>query len=132
MEQAAQARRGFLRGLILLLLSALAGWKFLTPKLVAEKPRLRVDKREIPAHGALVYSESRCAVLQEEGRIYALSLVCTHLGCTVNVTAGDLVCPCHGSAFDRHGRVLQGPADRPLRSLSIEEDGDFIEVILES
>jgi cytochrome b6-f complex iron-sulfur subunit len=106
--------------------------KFLTPRLVTDKARLRVARKEIPAHGALVYSESRCALLQEEGRIYALSLVCTHLGCTVNVTPGHLVCPCHGSVFDRHGVVLQGPADRPLRTLQVEEHGDFVEIVLES
>jgi cytochrome b6-f complex iron-sulfur subunit len=106
-------------------------WKFFTPTLVAEKPRLRVARKEIPVHGALVYSESRCALLQEDGRIYALSLVCTHLGCTVNVTAGDLVCPCHGSVFNRQGVVLQGPAAYPLRALAVEEHGDFVEIILE-
>ncbi len=130
MEKPDKKRRGFLKGLIFLLLWSLAAWKFLTPRLVAEKPRLRVAKSEIPAHGALVYGESRVALLQEEGRIYALSLVCTHLGCTVNVTPGDLVCPCHGSIFDRHGRVLQGPADRPLRALPVEEHGEFVEVVL--
>ena len=132
MEQPDKARRGFLRGIIFLSLGLLAIWRFFTPRLKVESPRLRVAKKEIPVHGALVYSESRCALLQESGKIYALSLVCTHLGCTVNVTPGNLVCPCHGSVFDRHGVVLQGPADRPLRTLVLEEHGDFIEVILES
>lgn len=131
MEQPDQARRGFLGGLIFVLLGLLGMWKFFTPRLVAEKPRLRVARKEIPVHGALVYSESRCALLQEDGKIYALSLVCTHLGCTVNVTPGDLVCPCHGSIFNRHGVVLQGPAARPLRALPVEEYGDFVEIILE-
>jgi cytochrome b6-f complex iron-sulfur subunit len=131
MEQPDKARRGFL-GLIFTLLGALALGKFLTPRLEAEKHRLRVARREIPAHGALVFSDSRCALMQEEGKIYALSLVCTHLGCTVTVTPGDLVCPCHGSVFDRCGQVLHGPADRPLRVLQVEEHDDFVEVILES
>ena len=131
MEQPDQARRGFLGGLIFVLLGLLGMWKFFTPRLVAEKPRLRVARKEIPVHGALVYSESRCALLQEDGKVYALSLVCTHLGCTVNVTPGDLVCPCHGSVFNRRGVVLQGPAARPLRALPVEEHGDFVEIILE-
>lgn len=132
MEQPDKARRGFLGGLIFILLGLLTIWKFFTPRLETKKPRLRVAKKAVPVHGALVYSESRCALLQEDGKIFALSLVCTHLGCTVNVTPGNLVCPCHGSVFDRHGVVLKGPADRPLRTLVLEEHGDFIEVILES
>lgn len=132
MEQPDKARRGFLGGLIFILLGLLTIGKFFTPRLETKKPRLRVAKKAVPVHGALVYSESRCALLQEDGKIFALSLVCTHLGCTVNVTPGNLVCPCHGSVFNRHGVVLQGPADRPLRTLVLEEHGDFIEVILES
>ena len=43
-----------------------------------------------------------------------LSPICTHRGCTVNVEGPALVCPCHGSRYDREGRVLRGPAERPL------------------
>lgn len=132
MEQPDKARRGFLGGLIFILLGVLTTWKFFTPRLETKQHRLRVAKKAVPVHGALVFSEARCALLQEEGKIFALSLVCTHLGCTVNVTPGNLVCPCHGSVFDRQGVVLKGPADRPLRTLVLEEHGDFIEVILES
>ncbi len=109
---------------------SLAAWKFLTPRLSSEAPRLRVANNEIPAHGALVFSESRIALLRQEGKVHALSLVCTHLGCTVNVTAQAMVCPCHGSVFDRSGKVLQGPADRSLRSLPVVEEGEFVEVLL--
>ncbi len=44
-----------------------------------------------------------------------LSPICTHLGCTVNVEGARLLCPCHGSTYDRQGRVLRGPAERPLQ-----------------
>jgi cytochrome b6-f complex iron-sulfur subunit len=44
----------------------------------------------------------------------ALSPICTHLGCTVDVQGERLVCPCHGSTYDRTGEVLRGPAERPL------------------
>jgi cytochrome b6-f complex iron-sulfur subunit len=43
-----------------------------------------------------------------------LSAICTHQGCTVDIQAQQLVCPCHGSTFDRRGQVLRGPAQRPL------------------
>jgi Rieske Fe-S protein len=60
---------------------------------------------------------------------YALSLVCTHLGCTVTVSSREMACPCHGSRFDRQGRVLNGPADRPLKRLPVEERYGMIEVL---
>lgn len=48
------------------------------------------------------------------GSVTALSSTCTHLGCTVEAETTRLVCPCHGSTFDRAGRVLKGPAERSL------------------
>jgi Rieske Fe-S protein len=44
----------------------------------------------------------------------ALSSTCTHLGCTVELGSTHLVCPCHGSTFDKQGRVVRGPAENPL------------------
>jgi Rieske Fe-S protein len=52
--------------------------------------------------------------------MYALNLTCTHLGCTVTVTPGEIVCPCHGSRFDLKGNVLKGPAERPLARYRLE------------
>jgi nitrite reductase/ring-hydroxylating ferredoxin subunit len=44
----------------------------------------------------------------------ALSPICTHLGCTVDISGEVLICPCHGSTYDRGGKVLRGPAERAL------------------
>ena len=54
----------------------------------------------------------------------ALSLVCTHLGCTVEQKDSGFACPCHGSHYDANGNVLRGPAQRPLRSLYVEITSD--------
>jgi Rieske Fe-S protein len=51
----------------------------------------------------------------KDGEYAALSPICTHLGCTVNIEGAHLVCPCHGSTYDRAGQVLRGPAERSLR-----------------
>jgi Rieske Fe-S protein len=60
-------------------------------------------------------SEDPILVLTDAtGSVTALSSACTHLGCTVEAEATRLVCPCHGSTFDRAGRVLKGPAERSL------------------
>lgn len=57
------------------------------------------------------------------GEFGALSPICTHRGCTVDVQADRLVCPCHGSTYDRDGRVLKGPAQRPLARFPVTRAG---------
>ena len=62
-------------------------------------------------------------------RFAALSPICTHLGCTVEIEEGRLVCPCHGSNYDREGRVLRGPAERALDRYRAELTADDVLVI---
>ncbi len=50
----------------------------------------------------------------------ALSLVCTHLGCTVEQAPNGFKCPCHGSQYDAQGQVTRGPAAKSLRLLRTE------------
>lgn len=50
----------------------------------------------------------------------AISLVCTHLGCTVEVNPDGFTCPCHGSRFDQQGKVIRGPASRFLAPFRVE------------
>ncbi len=50
----------------------------------------------------------------------AYSLVCTHLGCTVQAKADSFACPCHGSRYDNHGKVTKKPAGSPLQVLRVE------------
>jgi Rieske Fe-S protein len=120
MEKTDRKRRRFLT-LIISLLTFGGLVRFLNPRLESRNVRLDIAKESIPLGGALVYRQSRVALIREEQETYALDLVCTHLGCTVTVTPTDIICPCHGSRFDRHGLVLEGPAERPLRKLRLEE-----------
>lgn len=53
----------------------------------------------------------------------ALLARCTHRGCQPEPVADRLVCPCHGSEFDLEGRVLLGPAERPLVRYPVEVRG---------
>jgi cytochrome b6-f complex iron-sulfur subunit len=60
-------------------------------------------------------------VYKGKSMIYALSTVCTHLGCTPNWLEGEqkFKCPCHGSGFYINGINFEGPAPRPLERVGI-------------
>ncbi len=68
-------------------------------------------------------------VRAEEG-FFALSEVCTHLGCLTawNPDLGIIVCPCHGSKFTRTGEKIEGPAPKPLPWLKtwVSDEGDLL------
>jgi Rieske Fe-S protein len=56
----------------------------------------------------------------------AISLRCSHLGCTVKLDAAtkELTCPCHRSRFALDGRPLAGPATEPLAPACVSRQGD--------
>ncbi len=69
-------------------------------------------------------------VRSDEG-VYALYVVCTHLGCLFqwSPTETRFSCPCHGSQFSRTGEYLAGPAPRSLDSFIIrivDEQGQVL------
>lgn len=47
-------------------------------------------------------------------KLLAVSTVCTHKGCDVKWESSKYVCPCHQAEFAADGKVLAGPADKPL------------------
>ena len=65
---------------------------------------VEIDGRKFAAHRS------------RSGTLSVVSPVCTHLGCHVawNPEATSWDCPCHGSRFGVDGRVIEGPALRPL------------------
>lgn len=69
-------------------------------------------------------------VLAGASAFNAVSPICTHRGCTVDVQGPRLVCPCHGSTYDRAGFVLKGPAERALSTYQVARDGDEIVIDL--
>ncbi len=80
-----------------------------------------VETTPVPEHRLWVYAS-------DEG-LYAISAVCTHLGCIVSKEEGKgFFCPCHGSRFDIDGKVVAGPAPKPLLHLllSVSPDGQLV------
>jgi cytochrome b6-f complex iron-sulfur subunit len=71
-------------------------------------------------------------VRTSEQKVIALSSKCTHAGCDVKwqKASSTLYCPCHGSEFDKHGDVLQGPANRPLPEYDAVLEGDAVTITL--
>ena len=113
-----QSRRRFLSSLIAFVGSIWMLVSYLRPRLNRSGRRILIPKERLPANGALVYREDRLAVIHEAGELYALNLVCTHLGCVpVGNGSGEFggwFCPCHGSHYDTSGRIRKGPAPRNL------------------
>jgi glycine/D-amino acid oxidase-like deaminating enzyme/nitrite reductase/ring-hydroxylating ferredoxin subunit len=62
----------------------------------------------------------------EDGAIHERSAVCPHLGCLVDWNTAEKTwdCPCHGSRFDCHGRVINGPAISDLMEVEQPQPED--------
>lgn len=60
----------------------------------------------------------------DEKTLVGHTAICTHRGCTVKAAGKQLHCPCHGSVYDAFtGKVLGGPAPRPLAAVDVAVDG---------
>jgi cytochrome b6-f complex iron-sulfur subunit len=66
--------------------------------------------------------EAKAALYHDTRGFFALSMVCTHLGCTIKKTETGYDCPCHGSRFDLRGRVDNGPAASALAAVAVAQD----------
>jgi len=71
-----------------------------------------------------VFADQGLVLFRDNEGFYAVSSTCTHLGCTVARSKDGFACPCHGSRFDNAGRVVAGPAPRPLPWLELARAAD--------
>ncbi|HMU43494.1 MAG TPA: Rieske (2Fe-2S) protein [Ignavibacteriaceae bacterium] len=84
----------------------------------------------------LVYNNGDNGVLLQRintTEIKALTAVCTHQGCIVDLFSAEennFGCPCHGSRFNLNGGVVQGPADSPLQSFSTTFENNYLTIFL--
>lgn len=72
------------------------------------------------------------AVFRDASGTWAVSTVCTHLGCIVKREGGAFSCPCHGSRFALDGAVEKGPAPKPLPWLAVTAQADGSVLVDES
>ncbi len=148
--QAPQAtRRGFfeaaihgMMGLISLALAAPAAVYLLTPakekhqeawaeagdiaKLAPNSPvELVFRRRRFDGWREIVEKGTAWVVKQEDNSVVAFSPNCTHLGCIYHWDEPnkDFLCPCHTSIFSIDGKVVSGPAPRPLDRFATKTEG---------
>ncbi len=65
---------------------------------------------------------------RDDGGFFALSAICPHLGCAIRQSGETYECPCHGSRFNGHGDVLNGPATLPMTYLALTLDDDELAI----
>jgi len=104
---------------------------FIHPKVLFEPPTaFAIGKPDnFPVNSVTADYARKVYVVRTQVGFFALSAVCTHLGCITRWVEDEeiIACPCHGSKFNRDGGLVQGPAPRPLRRIAIRlEDGELI------
>lgn len=105
--------------------------RYMRPNVLFEPPtRFKIGRPEDISIGTLlVLPEQKLYLAHTAEGFFAMSATCTHLGCmtTFQAAAGNVFCPCHGSRFDRTGRVIGGPAPKPLPRLHLSvADGELV------
>lgn len=86
---------------------------------------------EFPPGSVTPFNQGRFYLARlEDGGFLGLYRKCTHLGCAVpwDQTRHEFICPCHASAFDETGAVLNPPAPRPLDLFAVSIEGGQVRV----
>ena len=109
----------------------IAAVRFLWPEVLFEEERrfLIGKPEEIPAGMLVALPQQRVYVVHGPDGFFAMSAVCTHLGCLTQYERENnrIFCPCHGSRFSPDGAVTAGPAPQPLlRLLLTLEQGALV------
>ncbi len=97
---------------------------------VAEAQPVQFPLSELPVGQTrqITYAGQPAIVLRTAESIKAFSLICTHLGCTVEWQAAnqEFYCPCHDGRFDQFGEVTAGPPPVPLESYLVQVVDDQV------
>lgn len=106
--------------------------RFMVPSVFYEPPQLFKigTPADFPFGPPTFMANEKIFVFREREKGFAVaSAVCTHLGCTVAFFPSDdrFHCPCHGSVFAANGKVIHGPAPRPLDwfEVTLARDGQL-------
>jgi cytochrome b6-f complex iron-sulfur subunit len=107
-------------------------YQFFSPNVLFEPPTtFRAGNPDLyPIHSVTFLQDQLVYIVRMPEGFYAVSAVCTHLGCVTQwkPDADMIACPCHGSKFKADGTKIEGPAPRPLPhfAISLTADGELL------
>ena len=107
-------------------------YQFFSPNVLFEpSPTFRAGNPDLyPFNSVTFLQDQQVYIVHVPQGFYAVSAVCTHLGCVTQwrPDAGMISCPCHGSKFQADGAKIEGPAPRPLPhfAISLTADGELL------
>jgi cytochrome b6-f complex iron-sulfur subunit len=106
--------------------------QYFSPNVLFEpSAKFRAGSPELyPVDSVTFLQDQQVYIVRTKDGFYAVSAVCTHLGCITQwkPEAEQIACPCHGSKFKREGSKIEGPAPRPLPhfSITLTADGELL------
>jgi cytochrome b6-f complex iron-sulfur subunit len=142
----ALSRRKFLRSTALIVLPALCGGCKDDGAGIIDLPKVASNTIIIPLEAFPMLAEVGGSIVGkadghenpiiiahvDDGTFAAVDALCTHMQCTVAYNALNITfdCPCHESSYELDGRVIGGPALRPLRMFPVSSDGANLTIAL--
>ena len=111
--------------------SATLTYRFLSPNMLFEQSTtFRAGDPDLyPVNSVTCLQDQQVFIVRTAEGFYAVSAVCTHLGCITQWKPEEniIVCPCHGSEFERNGKKIQGPAahSQPHYAINLTADGEL-------
>lgn len=107
-------------------------YRFLSPNALFEpSTTFRAGNPDLyPVNSVTFNQDQQVYIVRIQDGFYAVSAVCTHLGCITQwkPDANMIECPCHGSKFKSDGKKVEGPAPRSLPhfSITLTADGELL------
>jgi cytochrome b6-f complex iron-sulfur subunit len=112
--------------------TAAFAYQYLSPNVLFEpSPIINAGNPESYAVDSVTLdANSGIYLIRAQEGFFALSAICTHLGCltTWKPELNQIACPCHGSKFNRDGQKIEGPAPKPLPWLRtwVSDEGELM------
>jgi cytochrome b6-f complex iron-sulfur subunit len=107
-------------------------YRYLSPNALFEpSTTFRAGNPDLyPVNSVTFNQDQQVYIVRTQEGFYAVSAVCTHLGCITQwkPDANLIACPCHGSKFKSDGTKVEGPAPRSLPhfSITLTPDGELL------
>ena len=125
-------------GLIVSLLESCSSTKMITASIIDSDmivPLTAFDTKKAAKKRYLVLQNDIlqypiCVYRNDDGKYEALFMKCTHQGTELQVFGDKLQCPAHGSEFNSHGKVENGPANASLRTFPVTITNDQLLISL--